>query len=217
MSESNTVSLTAFYGVKAGMTRIFDESGKHVPVTVIKLVPNVISQVKTTETDGYNAYQLAYGVKREKLVTKPIKGRLTKAGVDAKFTKFAELRTDDVVSESLGKEVSLDSFEARSFVDVTGTTKGKGFAGVMKKYNFQGGPAAHGSKFHRTTGSIGNRATPGRVFKQKKMPGHMGVIRKTIQNLEVVEVNQEQGYMLIKGSVPGSKNGFVRVSKALKK
>ena len=117
----------------------------------------------------------------------------------------------------MGKELSLDAFEAKSFVDVTGTSKGKGFAGVMKRYNFQGGPAAHGSKFHRTTGSIGNRATPGRVFKQKKMPGHMGVERKTIQNLEVVEVNTEQGYMLVKGSIPGSKNGFVKVAKALKR
>lgn len=217
MSESNTVSLTAFYGVKAGMTRIFDESGKHVPVTVIKLVPNVISQVKTTDKDGYNAYQVAYNVKREKLVSKPIKGRLTKAGIDKNLTRFAEVKDENVAVDNLGKELSLESFEAKTFVDVTGITKGKGFAGVMKRYNFQGGPGAHGSKFHRTTGSIGNRATPGRVFPQKKMPGHMGDERKTIQNLEVVEVNQEQGYMLIKGSVPGSKNGFVKIAKALKK
>ena len=128
-----------------------------------------------------------------------------------------ELPQADVDTEALGKEVSLDQFEKDSYIDVTGTSKGKGFAGVMKRYNFQGGPAAHGSKFHRTTGSIGNRATPGRVFAQKKMPGHMGVKTKTIQNLKIVDINQEQGYMLVKGSIPGSKNSFVRVAKALKK
>jgi len=216
MSEAK-VSLPAIYGLKAGMTRIFDESGKNVPVTVIKLIPNLISQVKTTENDGYNAYQVAYGEKREKLVTSPVKGQLKKANIEKSLTKFAEFKADEVVAENLGKEVSLESFTASAFVDVTGTTKGKGFAGVMKKYNFAGGPASHGHKFHRTTGSIGNRATPGRVFKQKKMPGHMGVITKTVQNLQVVEINEEQGYMLIKGSIPGSKNGFVRIAKALKK
>lgn len=216
MSEAK-VSLPAVYGLKAGMTRIFDESGKHVPVTVIKLIPNVISQVKTTETDGYNAYQVAFNEKREKLVTTPVKGHLKKANIDKTLTRFSELKSDEVSVDNLGKELSLEDFNASTFVDVTGTTKGKGFAGVMKKYNFSGGPASHGHKFHRTTGSIGNRATPGRVFKQKKMPGHMGVITKTIQNLQVVELNEEQGYMLIRGSVPGSKNGFVRIAKAVKK
>jgi large subunit ribosomal protein L3 len=216
MSEAK-VSLAAVYGQKAGMTRIFDESGKHVPVTVIKLIPNVISQVKTTEKDGYNAYQVAYGEKREKLVTSPLKGQLKKANIDKVLSKFAEFKTEEVSEDNLGKEVAFESFAASVFVDVTGTTKGKGFAGVMKKYNFRGGPASHGHKFHRTTGSIGNRATPGRVFKQKKMPGHMGVITKTVQNLQVVELNEEQGYMLIKGSVPGSKNGFVRIATAIKK
>lgn len=216
MSEAK-VSLPAVYGLKAGMTRIFDDSGKHVPVTVIKLIPNVISQVKTIEKDGYSAYQLAYGEKREKLVTSPVKGQLKKAGIEKHLTKFAELKSSEVSEENLGKEVSLETFSNETFVDITGTTKGKGFAGVMKRYNFSGGPGAHGSKFHRTTGSIGNRATPGRVFKQKKMPGHMGVITKTVQNLVVVEVNEEQGYMLIKGSVPGSKNGFVKIAKAFKK
>ncbi|MCT4642281.1 MAG: 50S ribosomal protein L3 [Bacteriovoracaceae bacterium] len=216
MSETK-VNLSAVYGVKAGMTRIFDDSGKNVPVTVIKLIPNVISQVKTLEKDGYTAYQVAYGEKREKLVTTPVKGHLKKAGVDKMFTKFAEFKATEISEENLGKEVSTEEFAAQTFVDVTGTTKGKGFAGVMKRYNFSGGPGAHGSKFHRTTGSIGNRATPGRVFKQKKMPGHMGDKTKTVQNLQIVELNEEQGYMLIKGSVPGSKNGFVRIAKAHKK
>lgn len=217
MSEENKVSLPSFYGQKAGMTRIFDESGKHVPVTVVKLIPNVISQVKTKETDGYEAYQVAYGEKREKLIVKPKKGHLAKAGTDKMLSKFAEIKASDVNAENLGKEVSLENFAAEAWIDVTGTSKGKGFAGVMKRYGFAGGPAAHGSKFHRTTGSIGNRATPGRVFAQKKMPGHMGVDTKTVQNLQVVELNEEQGYMLIKGSIPGAKNGFVRITKALKK
>jgi large subunit ribosomal protein L3 len=217
MSEASNLSLPAFYGKKAGMTRIFDEAGNSVPVTVIKLIPNVISQVKTTETDGYNAYQLAYGEKREKLVSKPQKGHLKKASIDKTFSKLAELRLDEVNAENLGKELTLESFEANTFVDVTGTSKGKGFQGVMKRYNFAGGPAAHGSKFHRTPGSVGMCAYPGRIHKQKKMPGHMGVQTKTVQNLKVVEVNQEQGYMLIKGSVPGGKNGFVKIAKAFKK
>ncbi len=217
MSEENKVSLPAIYGQKAGMTRIFDEAGKHVPVTVVKLIPNFISQVKTADTDGYNAYQVAYGEKREKLVVSPLKGHLKKAGIDKTLSKFVEVKADDVNAENLGKEISLEGFAANTFVDVTGTSKGKGFAGAMKRHGFAGGPGAHGSKFHRRTGSIGNRATPGRVFAQKKMPGHMGVDTKTVQNLEIVELNQEQGYMLIKGSVPGAKNGFVKIAKALKK
>lgn len=217
MSEETKISLPAIYGVKAGMTRIFDETGKHVPVTVVKLIPNVISQVKTQEKDGYTAYQVAYGEKREKLVVKPLKGHLAKSGTRQTFTKFSEIRTEAVDESNLGKEVGLEVFTPSLFVDVTGVSKGKGFQGVMKRYNFQGGPAAHGSGFHRSTGSIGNRATPARVFPEKKMPGHMGVDQKTVQNLQVVEVNQEQGYMLIKGSLPGGKNGFVRIAKALKK
>lgn len=216
MSE-NKVSLPAIYGQKAGMTRIFDESGNHIPVTVVKLIPNVISQVKTKETDGYEAYQVAYYEKREKLVTSPLKGHLKKAGVDKAFCRFAEVKAPEVSAENLGKEVSLENFGAATMIDVTGTSKGKGFAGVMKRYNFSGGPAAHGSKFHRTTGSIGQHTEPGRVIKKKKMPGHMGVDTKTVQNLEIVELNEEQGFMLIKGSVPGAKNGFVKIAKALKK
>jgi len=217
MSEATKVSLPVFYGQKAGMTRIFDESGKHVPVTVVKLIPNVISQVKTAEKDGYEAYQVAYYEKREKLVSNPLKGHLKKANVDKNFARFSEIRTNDVTQENLGKEVSLEAFAPQTFIDVTGVSKGKGFQGVIKRHNFAGGPMAHGSTFHRTTGSIGNRATPGRVFPQKKMPGHMGVDTKTVQNLQVVEINEEQGYMLIKGSVPGAKNGFVRIAKAIKK
>ncbi|OUR93784.1 50S ribosomal protein L3 [Halobacteriovorax marinus] len=199
------------------MTRVFDENGNHVPVTVVKLIPNIVTQVKTVEVDGYEAYQVGYGEKRESLVKKPIKGHLKKAEVKANLTRFAEIKNEKVSTEDLGKEISLGIFTPDAYVDVTGVTKGKGFQGVMKKYNFAGGPAAHGSHFHRTTGSIGNRATPGRVFKLKKMPGHMGAVQQTTQNIKVVEVNTEKGYMLLRGSVPGSKNGFIRIAKALKK
>ncbi len=215
--KSNSVSLSAFYGVKAGMTRIFDEAGNHVPVTVIKLVPNYVTQVKTIDKDGYEAYQVGYYTKRENLVSKPAKGHLKKANVEAGLTRFAEVQAATIDAANLGKEVSLEEFSVASFVDVTGISKGKGFQGVMKRHNFAGGPAAHGSHFHRHGGSIGNRATPGRVFKNKKMPGQMGSKQKTIQNIQVVEVNAEKGYLLLKGSVPGSKNGFVRIAKALKK
>lgn len=214
MTEQNKVDLPTFYGTKIGMTRVFDNNGNHIPVTVIKLGSNVISQVKTKTKDGYEAYQIAYGEKRAKLITKPTKGHLAKAKVDKAFSNFSEVRTENVAEENLGSEVSLGLFPEETTVDVTAISKGKGFQGVMKRYHFAGGPAAHGSHFHRSPGSIGNRATPGRVFPEKKMPGHMGAVRITTQNLKVVEVDHEKGFMLIKGSVPGPKNGFVRISKA---
>lgn len=216
MSDAK-VSLPAFYGIKAGMTRIFDQNGNHVPVTVLKLIPNVISQVKTAEKDGYTAYQVAYNEKRESLLTSPVKGQLKKASIEKNFSEFSEIKVSDASPEALGKEASLDEFAVATYVDVTGQSKGKGFSGVMKRYNFQGGPASHGSHFHRRVGSIGCRATPARVWKEKKMPGHLGVETSTVQNVQVVEVNLEAGYMLLKGSIPGSKNGFVRVTKAVKK
>jgi large subunit ribosomal protein L3 len=216
MSDAK-VSLPAFYGVKAGMTRIFDQNGNHVPVTVVKLIPNVISQVKTAEKDGYTAYQVAYNEKRESLLTSPAKGHLKKAAIEKSLSELAEIKVSEVSTDALGKEASLDQFPVSTYVDVTGQSKGKGFSGVMKRYNFQGGPASHGSHFHRRVGSIGCRATPARVWKEKKMPGHMGVEQVTVQNVQVVEVNLEAGYMLLKGSVPGSKNGFVKIAKAVKK
>ena len=216
MSDAK-VSLPAFYGIKAGMTRIFDQNGNHVPVTVVKLIPNVISQVKTAEKDGYTAYQVAYNEKRETLITSPAKGHLKKANIAQSFSELSEIVVDKVSADALGKEASLDQFPVATYVDVTGPSKGKGFAGVMKRYNFQGGPAAHGSHFHRRPGSIGCRATPARVFANKKMPGHLGVETSTVQNIQVVEVNLEAGYMLIRGSLPGSKNGFVKIAKAVKK
>ena len=216
MSDAK-VSLPAFYGIKAGMTRIFDQNGNHVPVTVVKLIPNVISQVKTTEKDGYTAYQVAFNEKRESLINAPAKGHLKKASIEKSLSELAEIKVSEVSSDALGKEASLDEFPVSTYVDVTGESKGKGFAGVMKRWNFQGGPASHGSHFHRRPGSIGCRATPARVFANKKLPGHLGVETSTVQNIQVVEVNVEAGYMLLKGSIPGSKNGFVRVTKAVKK
>ena len=216
MSDTK-IALDALFGVKAGMTRIFDENGNHIPVTVIKIIPNLITQVKTTEKDGYAAYQVGYGEKREALLNKPNKGILAKAGVSQTVTHFSEVNTDKVDSANLGKEVAFETFAAGTYVDVSGESKGKGFAGVMKRYNFRGGPASHGSHFHRRVGSIGNRATPGRVFRGKKMPGHMGTDNKTVQNIVVVEVNLAKGYLLLKGSVPGGKEGFIKISKALKK
>jgi large subunit ribosomal protein L3 len=216
MSETK-VSLPAIYGIKAGMTRIFDANGNHIPVTVVKLIPNVISQVKTKEKDGYNAYQVAYHEKRESLLTKPVKGTLKKAGITQNLTHFSEVKVETAATDAVGKEVGLDEFPANTIIDVTGTSKGKGFQGVMKRYNFQGGPASHGSHFHRRPGSIGCRATPARVFAEKKMPGQMGNETVTVQNIQVVEVNTKDGYMLIKGSVPGSKNGFIKIAKAVKK
>lgn len=216
MSETK-VSLPAIYGIKAGMTRIFDANGNHIPVTVVKLIPNVISQVKTQEKDGYNAYQVAYHEKRESLLTKPVKGTLKKAGITQNLTHFSEVKVESAAADAVGKEVGLEEFPANTIIDVTGTSKGKGFQGVMKRYNFQGGPASHGSHFHRRPGSIGCRATPARVFAEKKMPGQMGNETVTVQNIQVVEVNTKDGYMLIKGSVPGSKNGFIKIAKAVKK
>ena len=216
MSDAK-VSLPAFYGIKAGMTRIFDQNGNHVPVTVVKLIPNVISQVKTVEKDGYTAYQVAYNEKRESLITSPAKGHLKKANIAQAFSELSEIPVTEVSADALGKEASLDQFPVATYIDVTAPSKGKGFAGVMKRYNFQGGPAAHGSHFHRRPGSIGCRATPARVFANKKMPGHLGVETSTVQNIQVVEVNLEAGYMLVKGSIPGSKNGFVKIAKSVKK
>lgn len=215
MSESS-IKIGALVGKKAGMTRIFDEKGNHIPVTVIELVSNKVSQVKTKEKDGYTSYQIAFNPKREVLVNKSIKGILAKASIEQNLTMFTEFKLDSVSSDNAGKSLDQLTFEPGAIIDVEGVSKGKGFAGVMKRYNFRGGPASHGSHFHRRVGSIGNRATPGRVFKNKKMPGHMGVEKCTVQNLQVVEVNQEKGYLLIKGSVPGSKNSYVKITKARK-
>jgi large subunit ribosomal protein L3 len=209
MTTDSKVHLPVIIGKKAGMTRIFDENG-------IEIVPNIISQVKTKDKDGYEAYQVAYYEKREKLVNSPTKGTLKKAGINKFLARFTEIEAEGTNKENLGKELSLEEFKPATYVDVTGTSKGKGTQGVVKRFGFRGGPATHGSHFHRRPGSIGCRATPARVFKGKKMPGNHGQDQVTIQNLVVVEVQLEKGYLLIKGAVPGAKNSFVRISKAVK-
>ena len=215
--KGESLPLQAFFGQKIGMTRIFGKNGQHIPVTVIKLISNRVTQVRTLEKDGYEAYQIGYGEKRPKLLNRPTKGHLAKAKVEKNFSRFCEIRVSNVNNDSLGSEIDVAGFAPETWVDVTGTSKGKGFQGVIKRHNFSRGPMAHGSKFHRTGGSIGNRATPGKVWKNKKMPGRMGFVTKTVQNLKVVEVDQEKGYMLISGAVPGCKNGYVRIARSVKK
>lgn len=216
-SEGKGLSLTTFFGVKAGMTRVFSENGNHEPVTVIKLIPNLVSQVKTKAKEGYDSYQIAFKEKREKLINEPQKGILKKAGITLNLDLASEIRVDEANPAALGQSLTLDNFAKGTAIDVTGTSKGKGFQGVMKRYNFRGGPAAHGSHFHRRPGSIGNRATPARVFRGKKMPGRMGCDTTTVQNLTVFDVNLEKGYLLVRGSIPGGKNSVVRISHATKK
>jgi large subunit ribosomal protein L3 len=193
MSEENNApvasnaDLCAFYGQKAGMTRIFDKNGNNVPVTVIKLIPNVITQVKTTDKDGYNAYQVAYYEKRENLLNKPTKGHLKKAKTDKNLCRFAEIKSEEVSADLLGKEISIDSFNTDTYIDVTGTTKGKGFARCYQKRMANlpwRASCSRLSNFHRTPGSIGNRATPGRVFKLKKDARSYGRQNQNCSKLE---------------------------------
>ena len=203
-------------GSKVGMTRIYNEDGSASPVTVLQMLPNRISQLKTLETDGYNAIQLTVGAKKASKVNKPESGHYAKASVESGiFTR--ESRVDSVEDYQLGSELTVDLFEVGQKVDVTGTTIGKGFAGVLKRYNFAGKDATHGNSInHRTPGSIGQNQTPGRVFKGKKMSGHMGAVQQTTQNLTIVSVDSEKHLLLIKGAVPGSRGGSILVKTAVK-
>jgi large subunit ribosomal protein L3 len=196
-------------GKKVGMTRVFNESGESVPVTVINVEPNVVAQVKTVETDGYNAVQITTGGRKASKVNAPAAGHYKKAGVEAgAITR--EFRTDEQFNA--GDTLPIDMFEIGQKVRVTGTSKGKGFQGVIKRYNFAMQDATHGNSLsHRAPGSIGQCQTPGRVFKGKKMSGHMGAEQVTTKNLEVVRVDQENSLILIKGAVPGAKTGTVIV------
>ena len=205
-------------GRKRGMTRVFTEQGDSVPVTVIEVSPNRITQVKTVETDGYSALQVTIGTKRNSLVTKPEAGHYSKAGVEAGQGLW-ELRLADEEGTDLeaGAELNVEQFETGQKVDVTGTSIGKGFAGVVKRHNFSMQDATHGNSLsHRAPGSIGQCQTPGRVFKGKKMAGQMGNARVTTQNLEVVKIDTERNLLLIKGAVPGAKNGQVTVRPSVK-
>ena len=208
--------LKGVLGEKLGMTQVWNDDNKVVPVTVIAAGPCVVTQVRTPETDGYSAVQIAYGEIDPRKVTRPLKGHYAKAGVTPR-RHVVELRTDDASEYTLGQEIAADVFEAGQVVDVTGTTKGKGFAGVMKRHGFHGVSASHGAhRNHRKPGSIGGCATPGRVFKGMKMAGRMGHVRKTVQNLEVHAVDAERGLILVKGAVPGPKGSLVLVRTAAK-
>ncbi|CCJ33311.1 50S ribosomal protein L3 [Caloramator australicus] len=205
----------AILGRKLGMTQIFTEDGKVVPVTVIQAGPCVVVQKKTVETDGYNAIQVGFEDIREKLVNKPEKGHFAKANIAPKrFLK--ELRLEDVSAYEVGSEIKVDIFSEGEKVDVTGTSKGKGFQGVIKRWNANRGPMSHGSKYHRRVGSMGASSFPSRTFKGKKMPGHMGAEKSTILNLEVVKVDPEKNVILVKGAVPGPKKGLVIIRDSVK-
>jgi large subunit ribosomal protein L3 len=203
-------------GEKLGMTQVWDENNKVVPVTVVKAGPCVVTQVRSPETDGYSAVQIAFGAIDPRKVNKPQSGHFAKAGVTPR-RHLVEIRTDDASEYTLGQELGSDTFEPGQLVDVIGTTKGKGFAGVMKRHGFHGLKASHGvQRKHRSPGSIGGCATPGRVFKGMKMAGRMGGARQTTQSLKVAGVDTERGLLLIKGAVPGPKGGLVFVRTAVK-
>jgi large subunit ribosomal protein L3 len=202
--------MKALLGKKLGMTQIFDEKDKVIPVTVIEAGPCVVTQVKTPEIDGYAAVQLGYGDIEERKVNKPLMGHFAKAKVKPK-RHLAEFRAKKPVEYRVGDELKVDIFEVGKKADVTGISKGKGFAGVVKRWGFRGGPGSHGSHFHRAPGSIGAAATPSKVAKGRKMPGHMGNRRVTVKNLEIVKVDPEQNLLFIKGAVPGARGSLVLI------
>ena len=205
----------AILGRKLGMTQIFDENGKIVPVTVIEAGPCVVTQIKTEEKDGYDAIQVGFDDIREKLVNKPRQGQFKKAGASLKRI-LREFRLEDISTFELGQEILADVFDAGERVDVSGVSKGKGFQGVIKRWNAARGPMSHGSKFHRAPGSMGASSDPSRTFKNKHMPGHMGNVNTTILNLKVAKVMPEKNLILIKGGVPGPNRGYVVIKSAVK-
>ncbi len=203
-------------GRNLGMAQVFSETGAAIPVTVIEVGPCVITQKKTKEIDGYDAIQLGFGRAKQKNVTKPIQGHLRKADRGL-FQVLREFRMISPHDYEEGYELRADTFEVGDYIDVAGRSKGNGFAGVIKRHGFKGGRATHGSMFHRAPGSIGASAYPSRVFKGRKLPGHMGDRRKTVQNLIIVGVKPDKNLILVKGSVPGSKNSIVFVKSSIKK
>lgn len=202
-------------GKKVGMTQFFTESGELVPVTVVEVTPNVVLQLKTIENDGYEAVQLGFQDIREVLTNKPAKGHVAKANATPKRF-IREFNNVELSGYELGQEVTVDVFQAGDIVDVTGTSKGKGFRGAIKRHGQSRGPMAHGSRYHRRPGSMGGASFPSRVFKGKALPGQMGGERITIQNLEIVKVDTERNVILIKGNVPGSKKSLVEIKTAIK-
>lgn len=208
---------TGLIAKKLGMSRIFEADGTHVPVTVLSVAGLKVIAVKTTEKDGYTAVQLGTGAVKAKNVSKPLKGHFAKANTEPK-KKLGEFRVSEDCLLSVGNELSVEHFVAGQYVDVCSTSIGKGFAGVMKRHNFAGLEATHGvSVSHRSHGSTGQRQDPGKVFKGKKMAGHMGAERVTVQNLKVVAVDADKGLLMVKGAVPGSENSWIRVTDAIKK
>ena len=202
-------------GKKIGMTQIFDEKGNVIPVTVIEAGPCVVAQVKTTETDGYEAIQLGFGEVKAKHINKPEAGHFAKSKIENK-KHLREFRLEDVSTYNVGDEVKADIFSAGEKVDIQGISKGKGFQGVIKRHGQHRGPMGHGSMYHRRPGSMGPTSTPGRVFKGKKLPGHMGRVTVTIQNLDVVSVDMDKNVILVKGSVPGAKGAILKIKSAVK-
>lgn len=205
--------ITTIYGKKLGMTQIFAEDDRALPVTVIQAEPNKVCQVKTAATDGYEAVQIGFGSIKEKKVNKPMAGHFKKQGT-APTRYLREVRVDSASDYKIGDEVTVANFAEAKKVHVSGTSKGKGFAGVMRRYNFAGGPGGHGAHFHRAPGSVGQCATPSRVFKGLKLPGHMGCETVTVKNLDVVRIDEDQNLILVKGAVPGGKNAVVRIRMA---
>ena len=203
--------LKAILGKKIGMTQIFTDDGSMIPVTVVEAGPCVVTQVKTEESDGYNAIQVGFGEIREKLVNKPQAGHFKKANTEAK-RYLREFRTDEVFT--VGDEIKVDVFEKDEAIDVTAITKGKGYAGAIKRWGQHRGPMAHGSKYHRGQGSMGAKSDPGRVFKTKRMPGHMGSVQRTIVNVKVAAIDVDKNVLLIKGSVPGAKGQLLTIKKS---
>lgn len=205
----------AILGTKIGMTQVFGENGKVIPVTVVKAGPCTVIQKKTADNDGYDALCVGYGDVKEKSLNKPQKGKFAKA--DTAFKKYIrEFRLADTSAYNTGDEIRADVFAEGEHIDVTGISKGKGFAGPMKRWGLHRGPMAHGSGYHRGSGSMGACSTPGRVMKGKKLPGHMGVDKVTVQNLEIVKVDAENGLILLKGAVPGNKGGLVMIKNSVK-
>ena len=206
----------AILATKVGMTQIFNENGSLIPVTVLQATPNVVTQVKTVENDGYAAVQVGFGEIRDVLVNKPRKGHFAKAGVaNKRFLK--EFKFENAAEYTVGQEIKADIFAEGDKIDATGTSKGKGFQGAIKRHGLSRGPMKHGSKYHRHAGSNGPATTPGRVFKGKHMPGQMGAVKVTVQNLEVVKVDVENNLLLVKGAVPGSKKALLVLKETVKK
>jgi large subunit ribosomal protein L3 len=208
--------IKAIIGKKLGMTQVFAIDGKRIPVTVVEAGPCTVTQKKSEQTDGYNALQIGFGAKKAHRTNKPEMGHLKAAGKGS-FSFLREVQADNIDDFNVGDEITCNSvFAAGDKIDVTGTSKGKGFQGVIKRWGFSGGRATHGSKFHRHGGAIGQSASPAKVFKGKKMAGQMGNERSTAQNLEVIEVRPDQNIILIKGAIPGSRNSLIMIQKAVK-